>query len=47
MRWYVVIRQHWQQSLIRQVFSSEKTQFSEDFADFETEIEPLRKGIER
>jgi len=29
------------------VFSSEKTQFSEDFGEFEKEIEPLRKGIER
>jgi hypothetical protein len=30
-----------------QVFSGEKTEFSEDFADFEAEIEPLKLGVER
>ncbi|BEI83042.1 hypothetical protein CcaverHIS002_0309100 [Cutaneotrichosporon cavernicola] len=29
------------------VFSGEKTEFSEDFAEFEAEIEPLKIGVER
>lgn len=30
-----------------QVFSGERTEFSEDFAEFEQEIEPLKVGVER
>lgn len=30
-----------------QVFSGERTIYSDEFEEFESEVEPIRKGIER